>query len=227
MNVRAALLAAARASRERLGVGTIDLYQIHGPISLRSHDAMAEALATAHAEGLVKAVGVSNYSAKETTRHGRRPAAARPAAGEQPGGVLAAAHHAAARRAPRLLPGARRRPAGVLAPRAGPPERQVLRLQPAAGRAHLLAHPMAEVDAVVAELRRIGEAHGGRTPGQVALAWLVAKGAVPIPGAKNRGQAEQNAGALGWGMDGEELARLDAAALYGKRGIRERMWQHG
>ena len=37
-----------------------------GPISLRSHDALAEALATAHAEGIVRAVGVSNYSAKET-----------------------------------------------------------------------------------------------------------------------------------------------------------------
>ena len=48
------------------GTDVIDLYQIHGPISLRSHDALAEALATAHAEGLVRAVGVSNYSAKET-----------------------------------------------------------------------------------------------------------------------------------------------------------------
>ena len=66
LNVRAALISAARHSRERLGIGSIDLYQIHGPISLRSHDALADALAAAHAEGLVKAVGVSNYSAKET-----------------------------------------------------------------------------------------------------------------------------------------------------------------
>ena len=69
------------------------------------------------------------------------------------------------------------------------------------------AHPMAEVDAVVAQLRRIGEAHGDRTPSQVALAWLIAQGAVPIPGAKNRDQAEQNAGALGWRLTGEELDR--------------------
>ena len=66
LNVRAALLSAARHSRERLGTDVIDLYQIHGPISLRSHDALAEALAAAHAEGIVRAVGVSNYSAKET-----------------------------------------------------------------------------------------------------------------------------------------------------------------
>jgi aryl-alcohol dehydrogenase-like predicted oxidoreductase len=86
---------------------------------------------------------------------------------------------------------------------------------------------MEQVDAVVSELRGIGEAHGGKTPSQVALAWLIAQGAVPIPGAKNRSQAEQNAGSLGWQMTEGELARLDAAALYGKRGIAQRVWQHG
>ena len=50
---------------------------------------------------------------------------------------------------------------------------------------------------------------------------------MPIPGAKNRGQAEQNAGALGWRMTDDEQRRLDAAALYGKRGISQRVWQHG
>jgi aryl-alcohol dehydrogenase-like predicted oxidoreductase len=89
------------------------------------------------------------------------------------------------------------------------------------------AHPMEQVDAIVAELRSIGEAHDGRTPSQVALAWLIAQGAVPIPGAKNRSQAEQNAGALGWQMSDDELARLDAASLFGKRGISQRVWQHG
>jgi aryl-alcohol dehydrogenase-like predicted oxidoreductase len=86
---------------------------------------------------------------------------------------------------------------------------------------------MAAVEAVVAEQRRIGKANGDRTPSQVALAYLIAKGAVPIPGAKNRDQAEQNAGALGWRMTDEELAALDAVALVGKRGIAQRFWQHG
>ncbi len=89
------------------------------------------------------------------------------------------------------------------------------------------AHPMAEVDAIVTQLRRIGEAHGDRTPSQVALAWLIAHGAVPIPGAKNRDQAEQNAGALGWRLTDAELALLDAASLDGKRGLSQRIWQHG
>jgi diketogulonate reductase-like aldo/keto reductase len=86
---------------------------------------------------------------------------------------------------------------------------------------------MAIVEDVVAELRRIGEKHGGRTPGQVALNWVISKGAVPIPGAKNRRQAEDNAGALGWSMDDEDLVRLDQAALPGVKRVAGRIWQHG
>ncbi len=87
---------------------------------------------------------------------------------------------------------------------------------------------MEKVDAVVAELRRIGDSNGGRTPSQVALNWLIAKGAVPIPGAKNRRQAEENAGALGWRIDDDDLTALDAVAvLHGKRSLQSRFWQHG
>ena len=49
VNVGAALMKSLKASVERLGVASVDLYQIHGPISFRSHAAMAEALAGAHA----------------------------------------------------------------------------------------------------------------------------------------------------------------------------------
>ena len=88
-------------------------------------------------------------------------------------------------------------------------------------------HPMESVDRIVDALRRIGGAHGGKTPSQVALGWIIAKGAVPIPGAKNRQQAEENAGALGWRMEDHEVAALDAVALHGTAGISQRVWQHG
>ncbi len=227
VNVHAALLAAARRSLDRLGVASIDLYQVHGPVSLRSHDAMAEALAAAHGEGLVKAVGVSNYSAKET---GAIDAALR-----RRGLRLASnqVEFSLLRTMPQrvgLLD--RCRQLGVVLLAYSPIGQGRLTgkysaSNPPPGGRTFSDHPMEEVDAVVAELRRVGEAHGHRTPSQVALAWLVARGAVPIPGAKNREQAEQNAGALGWRMTDEELARLDEAALYGKRGISQRIWQHG
>lgn len=37
-------------------------------------------------------------------------------------------------------------------------------------------------------LTALGQAHGGKTPAQVALNWLICKGAVPIPGAKSQAQ---------------------------------------
>ena len=227
INVRAALLSAARNSRERLGVDVIDLYQIHGPISLRSHDALADALATAHAEGIVRAVGVSNYSAKETRSidTALRKRGLRLASNQIEFSLL---------RAMPLRVGLMStcRELGVV-PLAYSPIGQgrltgkyTAANPPPRGRS-FSAHPMSQVDAIVAQLRRIGADHGDRTPSQVALAWLIAQGAVPIPGAKNRDQAEQNAGALGWSLTDDELDLLDTAALYGTRGISQRIWQHG
>lgn len=46
----------------------VDLYQIHGPIHLRSLEVVADALAEAVKQGLTKTVGVSNYSLEETVR---------------------------------------------------------------------------------------------------------------------------------------------------------------
>ena len=57
--------------------------------------------------------------------------------------------------------------------------------------------------------------------------WLICKGTVPIPGAKNGQQAEQNAGALGWRLSAEEVAALDRVAKPGQRGLLNRIWQHG
>jgi pyridoxine 4-dehydrogenase len=51
-----------------------------------------------------------------------------------------------------------------------------------------------------------------KTMAQVALNWCIAKGAIPIPGAKTVAQAEQNIGALGWSIDAGEVAELDQAA---------------
>jgi aryl-alcohol dehydrogenase-like predicted oxidoreductase len=98
---------------------------------------------------------------------------------------------------------------------------------PPPGKRNFSNHPMAVVDDVVAQLRVIGDKHGGKKPSQVALNWVMAKGAVPIPGAKSAAQAQENAGALGWSMDADDLALLDEAALAGIRNISSRVWQHG
>jgi aryl-alcohol dehydrogenase-like predicted oxidoreductase len=227
LNVATALRSAVGASLERLGIDAIDLYQIHGPISLRSASAVAEALARAHGEGLIRAVGVSNYSAKETRRidAALRARGLRLATNQIELSLL--------RNMPErvgLLDTCRE--LGVV-PLAYSPIGQgrltgkYTAANPPPKNRSFSNHPMEQVDQIVSVVRRIGEAHGGRTPSQVALAWCIAKGSVPIPGAKNRRQAEENAGALGWSLTAEELAALDEVALFGVRGLQQRLWQHG
>jgi aryl-alcohol dehydrogenase-like predicted oxidoreductase len=57
----------------------------------------------------------------------------------------------------------------------------------------------------------------GCTPGQLALAWVMARGGdvVPIPGTKRRKYLEENAEAVEVRLSGEELARIDEVAPRG------------
>ncbi len=227
LEVRGALMKALRASLSRLGVPAVDLYQLHGPVSLRSHSALAAALADAHQAGLVKAVGVSNYSVKETRsmaealqRHDMRLATNQIEfsllrRSPETGGLIAACQELG------VLPLAYS-PIGQ-----GRLTGKYSASNPPPGKRNFSNHPMEVVDGVVAELRRIGDKYGGKVPSQVALNWVMAKGAVPIPGAKNRKQAEENAGALGWSIDEDDLARLDRVALRGIQSLQGRFWQHG
>ncbi len=203
------------------------LYQIHGPISFRPASTVAAALAAPYRAGLVKAVGVSNYSEGEMRAiHGALAAEGIPLATNQveysllrtmpeTSGLLRAGSDLGVT----LLaysPLAMGRLTGKYGVANPPP-----------GKRNFSAFPMAEIEPVVAELRRIGAAHGGKSPAQVALNWVMCKGAVPIPGAKNAAQAEQNAGALGWTLVPDEVAALDRVAKFGQRGLFNRVWQHG
>ncbi len=227
LNVPVAMRDACLASIDRLGVERIDLYQLHGPVSLRSPAVLAESLAELHREGLIGAVGVSNYSAREVrTMHRslRRmslplstnqieysPLRVRP---ERTGLLQTCAELGVTVLA--YSPLGQGRLTGKYRVGSPPP-----------GRRTFSAHPMELVDRIVAALRVIGEAHDDRSPAQVALRWIIQKGAVPIPGAKNADQADQNAGALGWELTAADVARIDALALEGQRTLRQRVWQHG
>ncbi len=226
LNVRSAMREALLGSIGRLGVEKVDLYQIHGPTSLRGHAAMAEALAAVHAEGLTSAVGVSNYSIREMGAiHAELAARGLSLASNQ-------IEFSLLRRRPErsgLLAACER--LGVV-PLAYSPIGQgrltgkYSASNPPPGKRDFSAHPMEAVDRIVAVLRSLGDAHG-HTPSQVALRWIIQKGAVPIAGAKNASQAEQNAGALGWTLSSDDMDRLDAAALDEQTSLKHRIWQHG
>ncbi len=65
----------------------------------------------------------------------------------------------------------------------------------------------------------MGELAAGKgvTPGQLALAWLLAQGddVVPIPGTKRRTYLEENAGACAVELTADDLARLERVAPRG------------
>jgi aryl-alcohol dehydrogenase-like predicted oxidoreductase len=226
INVGKELRSALVDSLERLGVDHVDLYQLHGPISLRSKKALADALAAVQQEGLVTSVGVSNYSIGEMRKiHAALASSGVPLASNQiefnllrrrpeTSGLLKACEELGV--VPLAYsPIGQGRLTGKYSASNPPPSAR-----------KFSAHPMEQVDVVVAELRRIAQSVD-RTIAQVALRWIIEKGAVPIPGAKNEEQAEQNAGALGWTLSADEVEALDKVALDGQRTIFQRFWQHG
>ena len=72
---------------------------------------------------------------------------------------------------------------------------------------------LGKIQPLIELLKEIGQAHdvanSAKTPAQVSLNWLICKGAMPIPGAKNLRQAQENFGALGWRLNEDEVAALD------------------
>jgi aryl-alcohol dehydrogenase-like predicted oxidoreductase len=80
-------------------------------------------------------------------------------------------------------------------------------------------HPRFTGEAFQANLRLVDAvrslaADKGATPGQLALAWVLAQGedVVPIPGTKRRSYLEENVGAVAVELTADDLARLDEIA---------------
>ncbi len=207
------LISALRGSLRRLQVPQVDLYQIHWPTPLVAVETWMDALADAVQAGLTRTVGVSNYSVEQTRR----------------------AHAALAKRGVALASNqveysllerdAERnglltlcRELGVTLIAYSPlamglltgkytPENPPKGMR---GRKYRAAY-LASIQPIIGLLRQIGVAHGDKTPSQVALNWTICKGTLPIPGAKNVRQAQENAGALGWRLTDDEVASLDEA----------------
>ena len=200
LRVGAAMDRSLTASLDRLGVDTVDLYQIHGPISLRSAKAIADGLAALARHSISLASNQVEYSLLRT-----RPDTTGLLAACRELGVVVLAYS----------PLGQGRLTGKYSADSPPP-----------GSRTFSAYPMDELKPLLAAVEAIaGECE--RTMAQVALRWIIQHGAVPIPGAKNAGQAEQNAGALGWALSDDQMKRLDAVAMGGQRSIRHRIWQHG
>lgn len=202
------LLAALEASLARLGRPSVALYQIHWPLPVGTR-AWLLGLAQAYAQGLVGAVGVSNYGPRRL-RDAHRVLADRgvPLATNQ---VEYSLLH---RRPERSGLVEVCRELGVTIIAYSPLAQGLLTgkytaARPPSGvRALRYRGALRTIEPLVTRLTKIGADHDGRTPGQVALNWLVHRGAVPIPGAKTADQARHNAGGIGWSLREDEVAEL-------------------
>jgi aryl-alcohol dehydrogenase-like predicted oxidoreductase len=198
-------------SLKRLGVSRVDLYQIHWPIPTVSIKTWMDAMADAVADGLIRAVGVSNYSPSQTeiafntlSKHGI------PLASNQVKFSLLDRHpeyNGLVKLCKKL---------GITVIAYSPLEKGILSGKYTANNIpsglrswRYNKSYLSKIEPLIQTLLDIGKNHGGKTTGQISLNWLAAKGAVPIPGARNLAQAKENAEAMGWQLTTEEVARLD------------------
>lgn len=213
-----ALLDALDRSLVRLGVVTVDLYQVHFPNPIFKIESLMDVLAEAVKEGKVRHVGVSNYNADQMKRaHDRLASHGVKLASNQveysllkrtpeTNGVLQACRDLGVTLIA-YSPIAQGLLTGKYAP-GDKPSGLVRRFGKSFGERNLK-----RIEPVVDLLREIGETHD-KQPAQVALNWLVTRrNTLPIPGAKNERQARQNAGSLGWTMTDEEAEKLELATL--------------
>lgn len=75
-------------------------------------------------------------------------------------------------------------------------------------RGLVIKNVLPKVKPLLAGMEDIAEKEG-KTLSQVALNWCITKGVIPIPGARNVRQAEDNCGALGWSLREEDMIRLN------------------
>ena len=212
-----------------LGGRSVDLYQIHQPLSFSSVEKQMDEMVALIQDGRIRAVGISNFNEKRM-----RAAATRLAEGGIPlasnqmlyslidrqierNGVLDAAKElgvsiiAYSPLAQGILSGKFHGEVDIQS-KSGP-RKHMKRFKPDGLQA---TQPLVDV------LHRVGEVHNA-TPAQLALAWVVQRHdrlVVAIPGASSVQQAESNADALQIRLSGPELDELSEAGLEAERALK-------
>jgi aryl-alcohol dehydrogenase-like predicted oxidoreductase len=205
---------ALRGSLKRLGLQQVDLYQIHWPSPPMPIDLWVSALGDVIEAGLARLGGVSNYTV-EQTKHAHALLAER--------GICLASNqvHYSLLHREREHDGLLRlcQELGVTFIAYSPLAQGILTgkytpnnpLPGVRGRRYDQSI-LLSVQPLIGLMREVGQAHGGKTPTQVAINWVICKGALPIPGARNARQAQEIVGALGWKLTQDEVVALEQAA---------------
>ncbi|EAZ91584.1 aldo/keto reductase [Crocosphaera chwakensis] len=205
---------ALTASLDRLGVEQIALYQVHSPFDFfMGKDTLMKALATEVKKGRILTVGVSNYSADQMQQaYDYLAKYDVPLAVNQvryslltrtieENGILAKARELGI-----TILAYSPLDQGLLTGKYTPEKRDVTgarKLDP-----KFSSSGLKKIEPIINQLKQLGEKYN-KTPAQVALNWLIAQdNVIPIPGAKNAKQAQDNAGAMGWLLSDEDVKQL-------------------
>jgi len=200
------------ASLERLGVGVMDLYQLHWPNPVIPLSQQLGGMRHLQHEGAIVHVGVSNYSLARW--RAAEHALGGPVLSNQVQYSLVA-----------------RKPDAALVPWAASNDRVVIAYSPLAqgflsGRydetnapggvrrnnALFLPQNLRAARPLLETVREVARAHDA-TPSQVALAWVIRRpNVVAIPGASRVSQLEQNVAAADLELSDEEGRELGAAS---------------
>lgn len=207
---RHTLPSALRHSLERIGVETVDLYQIHWPSPLLPAETMMEGMLLCIEKGWARTVGVSNFNPSQMIRAYSTLARHNvPLASNQ-------VHYSLLNReAERNGLLARCKELGIRLIAYSPLEMGLLTgkyspaHRPSGSRGSLYGSLLGKIAPLLKLMTEIGQDHGGKSNAQVALNWCICKGTLPIPGAKGPAQAFENAGALGWKLNEEQVQKLD------------------
>ncbi len=207
------VLAAAGGSLTRLDIDYIDLYQIHSPnpsIPIRETMKAMEKLVS---EGKISYIGVSNFNVNDL-REAQEALSSHDIVSNQVGYNLLQKEIE-----DDLLPYARKEDISIIA--YSPLAKGALtgkyneHNKPTIGfRASdriFSSRYMEAISNLIKSLTEIAKRRNVTVP-QVALNWLIKDPLiVPIPGAKNLRQVEDNAGASGWRLDKYELEMIEEA----------------
>jgi len=208
------VLKAAEGSLKRLGVNVIDLYLVHHPNPKIPIEETMRAMEKLIDEGKVRYIGVSNFNASLVKKAQEALSRHEIVADEVKYNLVEREIEE------ELLPYCKKESISIIAysplargmltgkfdkeseiPEGHWRKRDPLFQEPNFSRALEL----------VEILKKIAENHD-KTPGQVALNWLASKPeVVPIFGASDISQVEENCGAVGWRMNDEELQMIETA----------------
>jgi aryl-alcohol dehydrogenase-like predicted oxidoreductase len=207
---------AVSESLKRLDIDRITLYQVHWPFTFfLSQETLLNALAEEVKRGRIAAVGVSNYTAEQT-----RQAVEILAKKDVPLAVNQVRYSLLSRQIETKGIFDTCKELGVTILAYSPLAQGLLTGKYRPGNAEtpdgarkadtrFKEEGLRKIEPVLGLLDEFGQKYG-KTPAQVALNWLIARGGViPIPGAKTTRQAIDNAGAIGWSLDAGEVTRLE------------------